>query len=213
MSCSLVLRNDTSPHTSYTDGPLQMQASRPGPVICPDFRTFMCDLRRAAKIPRNRSIIQKMRREAGARVPQVPGKYCSETEPCCPEPPARHHSSSSPYCCHFHSLGYHHHHPGPAPLEPGHHPMRQGYGSSDYRAPQYKVESVRLPAPLRRSSPRCCTEHRQLRSGIRKTIHLLLRACSRCYRSSDSVFPVNAMQLPLSLSLPPPPSCSRSVTG
>ncbi|KAL7407571.1 hypothetical protein ABVT39_010322, partial [Epinephelus coioides] len=40
-----------------------MQTARPGPVNSSDFGTFICDLRRAAKIPQNRSIIQKMRRE------------------------------------------------------------------------------------------------------------------------------------------------------
>lgn len=59
----------------------------------------------------------------------------------------------------FHSLGSHHH-PGQAPPEPGHHPMRQCDGSYNYRALQLKLESVRLPALVRRSSPRCCTGHR-----------------------------------------------------
>lgn len=120
------------------------------------------------KMPRNRSIIQKMRRKRR-------GPVCTG----CPENTAERPGNRVPRVLHgtgaaafrpaviFHILGSWRH-SGPAPPEPGHHPMRQCDGSYNYRASQQKVESVRLPALVRRSSPRCCAGNRQLRSGIRE---------------------------------------------
>lgn len=141
-----------------------MHTARPGHSP-PDFGTFICDLRRAAKKKshQNRSIIQKMRREAGARVHRVPGEHCidnivfraSWTAPVLQS------ALLSLFTVSVLVIG-----PRSSPARTGTPPDASVH---NYRASQQKVESVRLPAPVSRSSPLCCTGHRQLRSGIKTT--------------------------------------------
>lgn len=114
---SPVLCSDTSPHTPHR--PLQMHTvSRARSVSS----VSIGELRRAAKkkSPQNRSIIQKMRRER--RGPERTG---------CPLDTAGRRDGGCSITSRFHVL--HWHHRGPAPPEPGHHPMRQSEGSSNYR--------------------------------------------------------------------------------
>lgn len=77
-SCAMTLI--LTHHTQHTHWPLRIQTMRPGPVISLDFGIFKCNLRRAAKITRNRSITQMMRRQRReARMHRVPGKHCRES--------------------------------------------------------------------------------------------------------------------------------------
>ncbi|TNN88229.1 hypothetical protein EYF80_001445 [Liparis tanakae] len=122
------------------------------------------------KIPRNRSIIQKMRREAGARVHRVPGEHCIDSIAFRTSwtAPVLQSALLSLFTVSVLVIG-----PQSSPTGTGTPPDASVH---NYRASQQKVESVRLPAPVSRSSPLCCTGHRQLRSGIKTTIRRLLGA-------------------------------------
>lgn len=197
----------------HTHGPLQMQTARPGPVISPDLGTFICDLRRAAKNPTKPQHHPEddAQREAGARVHRVPGKHCRETGQYRSEPPARD-RSCVPYSYHF-----------PQPRFAS--PPRSGSaktGTPPDASVRWGLQLQSITAESRKSAPTC--------AGPPLLAPLLHRAPSapqrhqtgpppplrgRRYRSSDSVFPVNAVQVSLSRSLSalfPSFSCSLSAS-
>lgn len=126
---------------------------------------FICNLRRAAEIPQNRSIIQKMRREkrggGGYLAHRVAGKRCKLRVNCAPSPWDV--AQAAAFFTSSVLLG-----------------IQCGRNQDTTRCvsamgattmpiieppPRWKVQTVRLPAIVSRSTFRLTTGHRQL--GIR----------------------------------------------
>lgn len=161
---------------------------------------FICNLRRAAEIPQNRSIIQKMRREkrggrgGGYLAHRVAGKRCKLRVNCAPSPWDV--AQAAAFFTSSVLLG----------IQCGRNQdttrcvSAMGATTMPIIEPpsRWKVQTVRLPAIVSRSTFRFTTGHRQL--GIRKLS-----------TSSSVLFLVNAVQgspparsLSVVVSAPPP---------
>ncbi|KAK5871873.1 hypothetical protein PBY51_012614 [Eleginops maclovinus] len=112
--------------------------SRPGPLTAPHFGTFICDLRRAAKNPtKPQHHPEDAQREAGARVP----REWENTALRLDDTSFRASRMGSEQHAIFNTLSFYHH-PGLAPQEPGHHPMRQCAGTTAESSSAYLSRST-----------------------------------------------------------------------
>lgn len=128
-------------------GPLRMSRravpgqAGPGRAALPDFRTSICNLRRAAKADKTAASSRGCAERRG------PGKHCrTRTQP-------RHRTPAADVLSRGRYLNpTHTDSPGPAPPEPGHHPMRQW---KPRRRVKVRIYLSRSSAPVLRSGPNC----------------------------------------------------------